>query len=198
MNPAHRSDEIFRQEVTKAFSFLEKDEGFKVVEAGNEQRFAVTYESKRLVLDIYLERYHELGVSIRRKGKRVDQERPLDVYEVMKMVNPDDHFPAPYMVPSSLEVKEGLNFLAQKLKQYKNEVLDADDATFEGYFKKRNEKFKKHVKEEQTKNLRREVESAFEKKDYHKAVELYELIKDDLTELDQKRWQYAQKQLKGK
>ena len=185
----------FVSEVMSAFKFLLTEYGFICVRV--EPSF-VRYESSSIFVNIYHGRTSsELGVEI---GKLENipglQENWYTIGEVMDLVGIREKLKFTFFQASTQErVKTLVPKLAEYVREYAKPIFEGNTQIFEKLEELRSKKSDEYIKEMRLRRIREEAEKSWHKKDYAKLVELYNSMKDDLTLVEVKKLEYAQKRL---
>lgn len=184
----------FPQEVQSAFEFLTTDYGLQCIFT---EPTYVRYESYLTFVNVYHGRSsYELGLEVGLLGESPERERAFTLMELMRVQDPwaesNFHY---FTATTPKQMRTAVARLAQLLKKYGADTLRGDRTAFERLSEERirwRERFAKEVLLDQVKPA---AEAAFRAKDYAKAVNLYESVRDDLTPVELKKLNYAKKQL---
>ena len=185
----------FVSEVVSAFKFLLTDYGFSCVKV--EPTF-VRYESTSIFVNIYHgRRSSELGVEIGKLGNIPGlKENWYTLGEVMDLMGVREKLGFTFFQASTRErVQILVPKLAEYVRKYAGSMFEGNLQIFERLRDLRHKKSEEYMKEIFLSQIREEAERAWHKKDYAKLVELYDSMKDDLTFLEVKKLEYAQKRL---
>jgi hypothetical protein len=178
-----------------AFKFLLTEYEFICVRV--EPSF-VRYESSSIFVNIYHGRTSsELDVEI---GKLENipglQENWYTIGEVMDLVGVREKLKFTFFQASTQErVKMLVPKLAEYVREYAKPIFEGNTQIFEKLEELRSKKSDEYIKEMYLRRIREEAEKSWHKKDYAKLVELYNSMKDDLTMVEAKKLEYAQKRL---
>jgi hypothetical protein len=185
-----REELQFSQVVEREFRFLIDDYYYELVKS--EATF-VRYESKSYFMNIFHGRIsYEIGVEI--GDLTVGWEDYIYPHGILDYVLGPDHGITTYFQASSREAVENCVVkLAGIIRKHCMDVASGDrraiDAIIEAQWKDSEEYTKQVVQEP----VRREAEEAWRNKDYSKVVSLYGSIKEDLSEIELKKLEYAKK-----
>jgi hypothetical protein len=185
----------FVPEVLSAFSFLSTDYGFAPIRV--ETTF-VRYESASLFVNVYHgRRSFELGVEIGLLQKSPGtQEDWFSIGDIMDLTGVREKHRYTFFQASTRErVTMLIPRLAEYVKEYAKPIFEGDLQIFERLEDLRGKKSDAYVKDMDLRQIRPKAEEAWHKKDYAKLVELYNSMKDDLTVVESKKLEYAQKRL---
>jgi hypothetical protein len=195
-SPTFDHDQLgFVAEVTSAFRFLSTDYGFRCIRI--DPSF-VRYESSLTFINIYHgRRSSELGVEI---GKLENisglQENWYTIGEVLDLIGVRKKLGFTFFQASTRErVQMLVPKLAEYVKEYAKPILEGNLQIFERLHDLRHKKSEEYIKDMRLSQIREEAEKVWHKKDYAKLVELYNSMKDDLTPVEVKKLEYAQKHL---
>lgn len=180
----------FNQVVEREFRFLIDDYKYRLVKS--ESTF-VRYESKSYFMNIYHGRIsYEIGVEI--GDHLVGWWDYISPSGILNYVMGPDHGITTYFQASTREAVENCVVkLAGTIRKYCMDVASGDQKAIDAIIEaqgKRNEEYTRQVVQEP---VRREAEQAWRDKDYSKVVSLYGSIKEDLSEIEMKKLEYAQK-----
>lgn len=186
---------VFERAVKDNFGFLEQQYGFRLIE-NKRVGYAkvIRYESPLVYVNImYGPPAYEPEMSFGRIG--VDDAQgarsfhPGDLVLLKSSsgwkwgaINPDN--------PAIVEIVSGH---AQLLRECGSACLKGDQATFEEMKARRDNAVKVWHQEEKAKRVRKDAQFAWDSKNYRAVVGLYESIKDELTETEKKKLEYAKK-----
>jgi len=187
----------FTSEVLAKFKFLSTEYGFVCIKV--EPSF-VRYESSSIFVNIYHGRTSsELGVEI---GKLENmpglRENWYTIGEVMDLMGVREKLRYTFFQASTQErIKKLVPKLAEYVRKYAKSIFEGDTEIFEKLAELRSKKSNEYIKEMRLSGIREEAERVWHKKDYAKLVELYDSMKDDLTLVEIKKLEYAQKHLRS-
>jgi hypothetical protein len=187
----------FVSEVMSTFKFLSTEFGFICVKV--EPSF-IRYESTSIFINIYHGRTSsELGVEI---GKLANipgiQENWYTIGEVMDLMGIREKLGYTFFQASTQErVRKLVPKLAEYVREYAKPIIEGNTQIFEKLEVLRSRKSDEYIKEMHLSRTREEAEKTWRKKDYAKLVELYNSMKEDLTLVEFKKLEYAQKHLQA-
>ena len=185
----------FISEAISAFRFLSTDHGFSCVKI--EPTF-VRYESTSIFINIYHGRKSsELGVEIGKLSSISGlKENWYTLGEVMDLMGVRERLGFTFFQASTRErVQLLVPKLAEYVRKYARPIFEGNLQIFERLRDLRHKKSEEYRKEILLNQIREEAEKAWHKKNYAKLVELYDSMKNDLTLLEVKKLEYAQKRL---
>ncbi len=191
---ANRYHFCFLESVKNAFSFLEESFGFQIM--STEVTF-VRYESERMFVNVYHGRIsYEIGVEV--GCLRADApERGYRLPDVLGAVLNETHHQNSYYLQASTQenVRSCVETAADLVKQHYGPILGDNAAVWQkikAFTSKRDEEYtRKGVNQP----IRKSAELAWQKKNLSKVAELYASIRADLTPVEEKRLEYAKKQI---
>lgn len=183
----------FVDAVTNAFTFLVEDFGFNVVDT---DATLVRYESDMMFLYVYHgRRSYEIGVEI-------GSLHECDAYrfrlpEVLGAILGESEQQNAYYFQSSNcgGVRRCVEMAARLVKEYYGPLLRGDPITLERvkvFSSKRNEEYTREVVHQP---IRESADRAWRAKDFAMVVRCYGSIREDLTPIERRRLEYAEKQL---
>lgn len=183
----------FAESVKNAFSFLADNHGFRAAEAG---ATFVRYESNKMFINIYHgRRSYEVGVEV---GPLSDAEAnryglPDVLGALLGGGRPENAY---YFQASDREgVRRCVEAVASLVERYYGEMLEGDPLVLkrvEAFTSERNDEYTRKVVQQPTRDS---AERAWQEKDYPTVAQLYGSIRSDLTPVEQKRMEYAKKQI---
>jgi hypothetical protein len=185
----------FASEVVSAFKFLSTEYGFQCVRI--EQTF-VRYESISSFVNIYHgRRSFELGVEIGRLEKVPGlQENWYTIGEILDLIGVREKLGFTFFQASTHErVQMLVPKLAEYVREYARPIFEGDSKIFESLSNLRRKKSEDLIREMRLSQIRDKATTAWHKKDYAKLIELYNSMKDDLTQVEIKKLEYAKKHL---
>jgi hypothetical protein len=195
-SPTFDRDQLgFVSEVMSAFRFLLTDHGFSCVKI--EPTF-IRYESTSIFVNIYHgRRSSELGVEIGKLGNISGlKENWYTLGEVMDLMGVREKLGFTFFQASTRErIQILVPKLAEYVRKYAGSIFEGNLQIFERSRDLRHKKSEGYMKEIFLSQIREEAEKSWHNKDYAKLVELYDSMKDDLTFLEVKKLEYAQKRL---
>lgn len=183
----------FPEATRSSFRFLETM-GFRPVE---EKVTFVRYESSEMFVNVYHGRAsYELGLEIGRldePNKRLYLEDIVVWAGAEKAEGFGQH--TMFQVSSREGVHEFVPKIAALLKKYGLPLLRDDKEAFAAAKALQSSRAKALTKEFNMRGVRRKAEAAWHAKDYAQVIELYDPVRDDLTEIEAKRLAYAEQQV---
>ena len=186
----------FAESVKNAFSFLAENFGFRERVAA---ATLVRYESDKMFLNVYHGRQsYELGVEV---GCLHDAEAyRYRLPEVLgAFLGGVRHQNAYYFQASDRgSVRRCAEAAASLVEQHYGAVLEGDPLALkrlEAFTSGRNDEYTREVVQRPTRDS---AERAWQGKDYSTVVELYGSIRSDLTPVERKRLEYAEKQARAR
>ena len=182
----------FKEAVKTNFVFL-RSIGFQQV---SEDVTLVRYESKVAFVSVYHGRgSYEIGVEIGRLDRSEKYGLDYIVSWAGKGVWAAEGFGRSTMFQAS--TREGVESIVSKvarLVEKYGQMFLAGDAVFYDELQKSNERASIRSQRDQILGLiRKEAEAAWLTKDYVRVVELFQPVRDELTEIDLKKLEYAEK-----
>lgn len=183
----------FKEAVLNSFGFL-INEGFHVSE---QEITFIRYESALVFINVYHGRASfELGVEI---GRLNEPNKALTLYDItswygLENTGEVDH-PVAFQVSSRKGVQEFVPKLAEVFKKYATPLIRGNMAAFTSAYKLQLERSKEYEKEVNLKNVRKSAETAWQKKDFDRVVELLSSIRGDLTQIENKKLAYAEQNI---
>lgn len=182
----------FRETVLSSFNFL-GDFGLHPVE---EEVTLVRYESSEAFVNVYHGRASfELGVEI---GRLKEPTEKLTLYDIVAWAGAEkaegfgQH--VAFQVSSRKGVQEFVPKLAALIKKHAAPLLRGDRAAYDSALAIQSERAQQYAKEVNLKSVRSKVEAAWQAKDYAQVVELYDSMRNDLTDVEAKKLDYAEHQ----
>jgi hypothetical protein len=189
--PAGRENLKFANVVKEEFRDFCSKYNYKCVEA---LPSFVRYESTKAFINIYHGRIsYEINVEI---GLLENMEEKLSLSELVESVEGlKSDIPVPYQTSSTEGVKKGVKALMELVKE-KFSLLFSGDTDEYNYWQSVVNKKRVEITEKYSCGLiKAEAEAAWQKKDYVKALSLYESICDKLSNIEIKRLNYAKGRL---
>jgi hypothetical protein len=183
----------FMQSVLANFSFL-LDLGFRPVQ---EEVTFVRYESPTVFVNIYHGRSSfELGVEVGGLGEPLEA---ISLYDIISWAGALDaegfgqH--VMFQVSSEEGVQQFVPRLASLVQRYGMPFLQGNYTAYTEVLEARSHAAADYEKQVQLLDLRRRAESAWEAKNFAEVVELYGSMKPNMTTVEVKRLDYAEKQV---
>ncbi|MGH9733761.1 MAG: hypothetical protein ACRD8A_04120 [Candidatus Acidiferrales bacterium] len=183
----------FKDAVLSSFKFL-RDLGLRPVE---KKMTLVRYKSRHVFVDVYHGRASfELGVEI---GRLADPKKTLSIATIVdwagayKAEGFGQH--VMFQVTTREGVQEFVPKLAALVKKYAIRLLRNDDSAWDAALNLQRRQWDEYVKEVHLGHVREKAEAAWHAKDYIRVVELYEPVRQDLTEIEAKKLAYAEHQI---
>lgn len=183
----------FNGAVLSHFKFL-CDLGFLPVE---EEVTFVRYESSTVFVNAYHGRTsYELGVEI---GRLKEPKTKLSIFDVIRWAGAEKAEGFGQHVMFQVSSREGVQQFVAKLavlvKKYAVPLLRADDDAYRTALEFRAKRYADEVKEGNLRVVRTKADAAWQAKDYGQVVELYNAVREDLTEVETKKLSYAEQQV---
>ena len=185
----------FRETTLSSFRFLEAM-GFRPVE---EKVTFVRYESSEIFVNVYHgQASYELGLEI---GRLDEPQTKLYLEDVVAWAGAEkaegfgQH--TMFQVNSQVGVHEFVPKIAALLKKYGLPLLRNDKEAFAAAKALQSSRAKALTKEFNMRGVRTKAEAAWRAKDYAQVVELYDPVRDDLTNVEAKKLAYAEQQVTG-
>ena len=188
---------VFEDGVKRHFYFLEQQYGFRlsqIKQVGYAK--AIRYESKSVYVTLsYGPPAYEPAISFGRMGiDDVPGAYSFDQGDLV-MLNSSAGWKWDPVDPNKSVLVELISGLAQVVRECGAACLTGDQATFEEMKARRDSAVKVWHEQEKAYGIRKEAESAWSRRDYGTVVSLYETITSMLTESENKKLDYAKKQL---
>jgi len=190
-----RAELGFVEAAQAAFSFLVEDRGFRLVRL--EPPTFLRYESDTIFVNIYHGRQsYELNVEIGRIADPMGRSYRLP--EVLgALFGWDDRRRTYFQASSSPVVRRCIETIADLVTRHYQQVLMGDREALDRIAAHTAEKAHMLEKEAVQRRVRGAAEKAWRAKNYAKVRELYESIRDDLSLVERKRLEYAEKHDRG-
>lgn len=188
---------MFEDEVKSNFYFLEQQYGFRrtpIKQVGYAK--VIRFESPLIYVNLfYGPPAYEPAISFGRIG--IDDAPGAYSFDQGDLVqlNSSAGWKWDPANPNNAVLVELISGLAQVLRECGAACLTGDQATFEEMKARRDSAVKVWHEQERVNGIRKKVLSAWNRKDYGTVVSLYETIKDMLTETENRKLDYAKKQL---
>jgi hypothetical protein len=186
-----RADLRFVEAVQAAFRFLVEDLGFRLVNL--EPPTFVRYESAATFLNVYHgRRSYEINVEIGRIADPVGRSYRLpDVLNAL--LGQDDRRQTYFQASDPQGVRRCVHAVAELVAGHYRSLLKGDDEAFSRVAAQTAEAARALTKEVVQRPVREAAEKAWHARNYAKVRELYESIDDDLSPVERKRLEYAEK-----
>jgi hypothetical protein len=183
--------------VLSAFSFLSTDYSFTCVTV--EDTF-VRYESESIFINIYHGRSsYELGVEIGKLEK--NSGLPEDWYtigEIMDLIGVREKLKFTFFQASTRDrIQMLVPKLAEYVREYAKPILNGDIQLFDKLHDLRQRKSDSYLKDMKLRRIREKAEIAWHEKNYSELIALYKSMRDDLSQVEAKKLEYAQKRLQS-
>lgn len=183
----------FKEAVLSSFKFL-TEVGLHLVD---EKVTFVRYESSEVFINIYHGRAsYEMNVEV---GRLRDPKRYVTLATILdwagayKSEGFGQH--VMFQVGTREGVQEFVPRLAALVKKYAASLLRNDEADWTTVLQLQSLKWRDYIKTVNLRQLREKAEAAWHAKDYVRVVELYEPVRQDLTQVEAKKLAYAQHQV---
>jgi len=180
----------FRESVLSNFQFLQ-DEGLRPVD---QEVTLVRYQSAEVFLNVYHGRASfELGVEI---GRMKEPAEKLTLYDIIAWAGAEkaeglgQH--VMFQVSSRHGVQEFVPKLAALVRKYAMPLLRGDPDAYYAVTLLRSERSREFTQEIRLRGIRSKAEAAWHAKDYSQVVELYDPVREDLTEVEAKKLDYSE------
>lgn len=183
----------FQETTLSSFRFLETM-GFRPIQ---EEVTLLRYESSEMFMNVYRGRAsYELNVEIGRLDEPNDKLYLGDIVAsagTEKAEGFGQH--TVFQVSSREGVQEFVPKLAALVKKYAIPLLRGDREAFASAKRLQSSRGKELLKEINLKGIRSKAEAAWHAKDYAQVIELYDPVREDLTEVEAKKLTYAEQQV---
>ncbi len=183
----------FRDAVLSSFKFLAE---FRLRPVEKKMTL-VGYKSRHVFLNVYHGRASfELGIQI---GRLTDPKKTLSIDNIVdwagayKAEGFDQH--VMFQVSTREGVQEFVPKLAALVKKYAIPLLRNDDSAWDAALGLQVRRGNEYVKEVHLGHVREKAEAAWHAKDYFRVAELYEPVRQDLTEVEARKLTYAEHQV---
>jgi hypothetical protein len=179
----------FANTAREVFLFL-GDFGFQ--EVGAEETI-VRYATKRIFFHVYHGRSsYELGIDVGLFGPGTIEVHGYSLGEFARLTDPMEAANLrDFCATTPEEVGIGLGKLAAQAMQYVARALRGDETVFSELERQQREWGSALAADVAYRQVSPKAAEAFREKNYHKAVELYESIKNRLTPAELKKFEYA-------
>ncbi len=186
----------FKEAVLSSFGFL-RSYGLRPVE---EDPTFVRYESEAVFVNVYHGRASfEIGVEIGRKDRPEKYGLDYLVSWAGKQAWAAEGFgrSTMFQVSSREGVQRFVPKVAELVKKYGEPFLAGSTAFYEELVKANERASIAYQREQILMRIRKEADAAWGAKDFCRVFELYEPIRESLTEIETKRLSYAQKHVRS-
>jgi hypothetical protein len=179
---------------TREFGFLEREYGFKRVEAGP---WYVRYETDSVFVGIAFDgtRSYEFGISLGRKeypGGSVKDS--FDLGEIIRSKGlSGKNIRTGFQITKSESLEKFARMLSDTLKQYAREFLTGSSEAFDRVAEFVVREGEAYALETNLRHMRNKLDPAWKSKNYKKVVELLTPFKAELKNSERKKLDYALK-----
>lgn len=194
LEPSRERERLgFKDAVLSNFKFL-RQLGLRPVE---KKMTLVRYKSRHVFVDVYHGRASfELGVEI---GRLTDPKKTLSIETIVDWAGAYKAEGFGQHVMFQVSTREGVQEFVPKLaalvKKYAIPLLRNDDSAWGAALDMQRHQWNEYVKSVNLRQLREKAEAAWHAKDFVQVVELYEPVRQDLTEVEAKKLAYAEHQV---
>lgn len=183
----------FKEAVLSSFKFV-TELGLHAVD---EKVTFVRYESPEVFINVYHGRASfEMNVEI---GRMRDPNKTLSIGGIVEWAGAYKTEGFGQHVMFQVSTREGVQEFVPKLaalvRKYAIPLLRNDDSAWNAALDLQGRRWDEYVKEVNLAALREKAEAAWHAKDYVRVVELYEPVRQDLTEVEAKKLAYAEHQV---
>jgi hypothetical protein len=183
----------FREAVLSSFKFL-TEIGLHPVD---EKVTFVRYESSEVFINVFHGRAsHEINVEI---GRLKDPKKTLSIGSIVEWAGAYKAEGFGQRVMFQVSTREGVQEFVPKLaalvKKYAIPLLRNDDSAWGAALDLQGRRWNEYVKEVNLTVLREKAEAAWHAKDYIRVLELYDPVRQDLSEVEAKKLAYAEHQV---
>lgn len=183
----------FKDAVLSSFKFL-GEFGFRPVE---EKTTFVRYESSQVFVNIYHGRTSfEMGVEL---GRLKEPEKKLHIFSIVYWAGAEKAEGLGKHVMFQVGTYEGVQEFVPKLaalvQKYGVPLLRHDEDAYRSALEFQGRRFAEEIKQGNLRVVRGKAEAAWQAKDYAQVVELYNPIRDDLTEVEARKLAHAEQQV---
>jgi hypothetical protein len=181
----------FAEVAQEALHFL-SDYGFRLQSS---DATIVRYASERVFVNVYHGRSsYELGLEV---GSISRQRGDAAGYSMSELIRLNNHEEAEcfrnFMATTPVEVKLGVQKLAEQLLRYGDRALRGDDLVFDALEQQRQKWASTFAADVAYRQISPKAAEAFRQREYRKAAELFESIRGELTPAELKKLEYAKK-----
>lgn len=186
-----RATLAFPEAVRSEFGFLPRHR-FRCVHT--EPTF-VRYESDKIFVNIYHGRSsYELGIEVGPLYSSVELDMGYSLSALIRLVAPEEGAAyRSFVATTPKEVQIGVKLLGEKFQAYGWDLLWGDPDIFTKLKTQRAQLSETFAMEVLARQVRPKAEAAFRSKDYREAIRLYDSIRNQLTPVELKKLDYAQK-----
>lgn len=183
----------FPRIVKDKLAFLVENFGFDFEPS---ERGSVKFKSKQVYLRVTYEyhRSHEIGVSMGFKSASMDCVVSFDTIRAYYRGDVDTSFPS-YMADSAEEMESCLQQVALFLEEDVEKLLRGEKAEWKALGEFELERSEQYTKKMVMAQPRKRANKAWKEEDYERFVRIMEPHLDDLSELEKKRFDYAERQI---
>jgi len=188
--PGNRADLGFSEAVQGAFGFLVAEFGFRITESNPT---LVRYESERVFLNVYHgRRSYEIDVEIGRLP--LVERRRYRLPDVLGAIaGLEDKRDTYFQASNGPVVERCVRAIADLVAKHYGPVLRGEPAVFDSIGAYTAERDAAYTKEVVQRPVRAAADKAWRAKDYEKVRELYGSIRNDLSPVERKRLDYAER-----
>jgi len=186
-----RATLAFAEAVCSEFGFLPRHQ-FRCVRT---EPTLVRYESDKIFVNIYHGRSsYELGIEVGPLESGVELDMGYSLSALIRLVAPEEAAAyRSFVATTPKNVQIGVKLLSEKFKGYGWDLLCGDPDIFTKLKTQRAQLSETFAMEVLARQVRPKAEAAFRSKDYGEAIRLYDSIRNQLTPVELKKLDYAQK-----
>lgn len=189
-----REDLDFNQSARTSFQFLINDYGFKLVKS---ELTMIRYETDLLFVNIYHGRSsYELGFECGLKSKGEESRYRLPTI-IKGLLGNAQNIQTSHQASNKEAIINGLRKIANMVRENCNSILKAEDIAFTQIEKAALAEGRELSYKYTIEPIKEKAEQAWKDKDFKKVINLYNSIKNNLTDLEIKRLKYAYKKCNG-
>jgi hypothetical protein len=184
---------LFEKEVMKYFSYLEQEYGFESAQIKKTDFIKIVrYESPKVFVNmIFGPPDYEVSMSFGRIG--IDDKPEAYSFGQGDLITLDSCRDWKWNAGYPNHITGLVAEFARLLHECGSACLKGDHKVFDEMMKRRDASITIWHQEERANRLRKEIESAWHRKDYGSVVSLYNEIIESLTDIEKKRLDYAKK-----
>lgn len=181
----------FPAAVRVAFHFL-GEFGFQEIDA---EETIVRYATDRIFLNVYHGRSsYEIGIEVGLLDENGSDAGGYSLSEFIRLTKPEEGARLRYFCATTPdEVQTGLERLAAQVKQHVARALKGDETIFPELEHQQQEWARAFAADVGYRQVSPKAAEAFRQKEYQKAAELYESIREKLTPAELTKLEYAKK-----
>ncbi|MGH8612187.1 MAG: hypothetical protein ACREYF_09145 [Gammaproteobacteria bacterium] len=155
----------------------------------------VRYESDKIFVNIYHGRSsYELGIEVGPLGSGVEIDMGYSLSALIHLVAPEEAAAyRNFVATTPKKVQIGVKLLSEKFQGYGWDLLWGDPDIFIKLKTQRAQLSERFAMEVLARQVRPKADAAFRSKDYGEAIRLYGSIRNQLTPVELKKLDYAQK-----